>query len=222
MNIDYTFHWYPAFKILPKMLYGSITTIEIAFLSIILGIILGVILALAKNSNNKIIFSLANTWIEISRNTPALYQIYMVYFGLGTFGIYVGSFGALLIGITFNNSGYLAETFRGGLRAIPATQMKTGRSLGMNFFQSFIYIILPQLFRIVFHSVTNQTVLAILMTSLGVIVGMNTDLMGVTNELNALSFRTFEYFLFAAVLYYLITKIFLNSAYLLSFKLFKY
>ena len=46
--------------------------------------------------------------------------------------------------------------------------------------------------------------------------------MGVTNELNALSFRTFEYFLFAAVLYYLITKIFLNSAYLLSFKLFKY
>ena len=61
----------------------------------------------------------------------------MVYFGLGTFGIYVGSFGALLIGITFNNSGYLAETFRGGLRAIPATQMKTGRSLGMNFFQSF-------------------------------------------------------------------------------------
>ena len=213
MNIDYTFHWYPAFKILPKMLYGSITTIEIAFLSIIFGIILGAILALAKNSNNKIIFSIANTWIEISRNTPALYQIYMAY---------VGSFGALLIGITFNNSGYLAETFRGGLRAIPATQMKTGRSLGMNFFQSFIYIILPQLFRIVFHSVTNQTVLAILMTSLGVIVGMNTDLMGVTNELNALSFRTFEYFLFAAVLYYLITKIFLNSAYLLSFKLFKY
>ena len=46
------------------------------------------------------------------------------------------------------------------------------------------------------------------MTSLGVIVGMNTDLMGVTNELNSLSFRTFEYFLFAAILYYLITKIF--------------
>ena len=139
--MNYTFHWYPAFKLLPKMPYGSITTIEIAFLSIIFGIILGAILALAKNSNNKIIFSIANTWIEISRNTPALYQIYMAYFGLGTFGIYVGSFGALLIGITFNNSGYLAETFRGGLRAIPATQMKTGRSLGMNFFQSFIYLL---------------------------------------------------------------------------------
>ena len=109
--MNYTFHWYPAFKLLPKMLYGSITTIEIAFLSMLFGIILGAILALGKNSNNKIIFSLANTWIEISRNTPALYQIYMAYFGLGTFGIYVGSFGALLIGITFNNSGYLAETF---------------------------------------------------------------------------------------------------------------
>ena len=222
MNIDYTFHWYPAFKLLPKMLYGSITTIEVAFLSILLGIIIGAMLALAKNSNNRILISIANVWIEVSRNTPALYQIYMAYFGLGALGIYVGSFGALLIGITFNNAGYLAETFRGGLRAIPATQLKTGRSLGMNFFQSFVYIIFPQLFRIVFHSVANQTVWAILMTSLGVIIGMNTDLMGVTNELNALSFRTFEYFLLAAVLYYLITKVFLSTAYLVNLKLFKY
>ena len=220
--MNYTFHWYPAFKILPKMLIGSITTIEVAFLSILFGIIIGAILALGKNSKNKIYSSLASTWIEISRNTPALYQIYMAYFGLGTFGIYVGSFGALLIGITFNNAGYLAEIFRGGLRAIPNTQMKTARSLGMNFFQSYIYIIFPQLLKIVFYSITNQTVWAILMTSLGVIVGMNTDLMGVTNELNSLSFRTFEYFLFAAILYYLITKIFLGSAHLLSLKLFRY
>ena len=220
--MNYTFHWYPAFKLLPKMLIGSITTIEVAFLSILFGIIIAAILAIAKNSKNKIFSSFANTWIEISRNTPALYQIYMAYFGLGTFGIYVGSFGALLIGITFNNAGYLAETFRGGLRAIPSTQMKTARSLGMNFIQSFIYIIFPQLFRIVFHSIANQTVWAILMTSLGVIVGMNSDLMGVTNELNSLSFRTFEYFLLAAILYYLITKLFLGSAFLINLKLFRY
>ena len=220
--MNYTFHWYPAFKLLPKMLIGSITTIEVAFLSILFGIIIAVILVIAKNSNNKIFSSFANIWIEISRNTPALYQIYMAYFGLGTFGIYVGSFGALLIGITFNNAGYLAEIFRGGLRAIPSTQMKTARSLGMNFIQSFIYIIFPQLFRIVFHSIANQTVWAILMTSLGVIVGMNSDLMGVTNELNSLSFRTFEYFLLAAILYYLITKLFLGSAFLINLKLFRY
>ena len=108
------------------------------------------------------------------------------------------------------------------MRAIPSTQMKTARSLGMNFIQSFIYIIFPQLFRIVFHSIANQTVWAILMTSLGVIVGMNSDLMGVTNELNSLSFRTFEYFLLAAILYYLITKMFLGSAFLINLKLFRY
>lgn len=220
--MDYTFHWYPAFKLLPKMLVGSLTTIEVALLSILLGIALGALLALAKNSSNKLLSSFASSWIEVARNTPALYQIYMAYFGLGTFGIYVGSFGALLIGITFNNAGYLAETFRGGLRAIPATQMKTARSLGMNFAQAFIYVIFPQLFRTVFPSITNQTVWAILMTSLGVIVGMNTDLMGVTNELNALSFRTFEYFSLAAVLYYLITKLFLGAALLVNRKLFRY
>lgn len=220
--MDYTFHWYPAFKLLPKMLVGSITTIEVAFLSMLFGITIGIVLALAKNSNNKIFSLFAGCWIEVSRNTPALYQIYMAYFGLGAFGIYLGSFGALLVGISFNNAGYLAETFRGGLRAIPATQMKTARSLGMNYFQAFAYIIFPQLLKIVFYSVTNQTVWAILMTSLGVIVGMNTDLMGVTNELNSLSFRTFEYFSIAAILYYLITKLFLGSAYLLNRKMFRY
>jgi len=220
--MDYTFHWYPAFKLLPKMLVGSLTTIEVALLSILLGVVLGALLALAKNSGNRLLSSFASSWIEVARNTPALYQIYMAYFGLGTFGIYVGSFGALLIGITFNNAGYLAETFRGGLRAIPATQMKTARSLGMNFAQAFVYVIFPQLFRTVFPSITNQTVWAILMTSLGVIVGMNTDLMGVTNELNALSFRTFEYFSLAAVLYYLITKLFVGAAYLVNRKLFRY
>ena len=55
----------------------------------------------------------------------------MAYFGLGNFGIHLDRYVALLAGITFNNAGYLAETFRGALKAIPTTQTRAARSLGM-------------------------------------------------------------------------------------------
>ena len=81
---------------------------------------------------------------------------------------------------------------------------------------------LPQLFRTVFHPMMNQMVWAILMTSLGVIVGVNTDLAGVTQELNVRTFRTFEYFALAAVIYYLITKFVTLSARGIAARLFRY
>jgi polar amino acid transport system permease protein len=69
---------------------------------------------------------------------------------------------------------------------------------------------------------TNQMVWAVLMTSLGVVVGLNTDLTGVTQELNVKTFRTFEYFAAAAVIYYLISKVITLTARLIAWRLFRY
>jgi polar amino acid transport system permease protein len=219
---NYTFHWRPALQALPQMLEGALVTLEIAIISMVIGTIIGVLLALMSGSNNKAFKAIAATWIEVARNTPALFQIYMAYFGLGQLGIHLDSFAALLCGIAFNNAGYLAETFRGGLRAVPPTQARAARSLGFGAIQAFRMIVLPQMFRAVFHPMTNQMVWAILMTSLGVVVGLNTDLTGVTQELNVKTFRTFEYFAIAAVLYYLIAKIVTVGARLAAFRLFRY
>ncbi len=222
MNFDYTFHWRPALRALPDMLAGALVTLEVALLSMLLGVILAVLLALARNSSIAPLRMVAWTWIEVARNTPALFQIYMAYFGLASIGLYLDSLPALLAGITFNNAGYLAETFRGGLRAIPTTQTRAARSLGMGPVQAFIYVVLPQLFRIVFHPMTNQMVWAILMTSLGVVVGLNSDLTGVTQDLNVRTFRTFEFFAIAAVLYYLLAKGVTLMARLAAWRLFRY
>ena len=220
--MKYTFHWHQAFQALPDMLGGALVTIEIALLSMIVGVVCAIALALARNSTFRIARNLASLWIETARNTPALFQIYMIYFGLGSLGIFVDSFPALLAGIAFNNAGYLAETFRGGLRAIPPTQMRAARSLGMSAPQAFRLVVLPQLFRTMFHPMTNQMVWAILMTSLGVVVGLNSDLTGITQELNVRTFRTFEFFVMAAAIYYLITKTVTLSARLLAARLFRY
>lgn len=219
---EYTFHWRPILNALPDMLSGAWVTIQIAVLSMLIGTIAGVLLALARQSSNKPLYGFATAWVEGARNTPALFQVYMVYFGLGSLGIYLDSYPALLLGIAFNNAGYLAETFRGGLRAVPSTQMRAARSLGMSAPKAFLYVVLPQMFRIVFHPMTNQMVWAVLMTSLGVVVGLNTDLTGVTQELNVKTFRTFEYFAAAAVIYYLISKVITLTARLIAWRLFRY
>ena len=220
--MNYTFHWRPALQALPDMLWGALVTIEVAVLSMLLGTALAVLLALCSTSNLRALRIFAASWVELARNTPALFQIYMVYFGLGSFGLHLDSFPSLLIGITFNNAGYLAETFRGGLRAVPETQTRAARSLGFGPIAAFRLIVLPQMFRIVFHPMTNQMVWAILMTSLGVVVGLNNDLTGVTQELNVKTFRTFEFFTIAAIIYYLIAKFVTLSARLMAWRLFRY
>lgn len=218
----YTFHWRPALQALPQLLQGALVTLELAILSMLIGTVIGIGLALMRNSKSRILNAVASIWIEVARNTPALFQIYMAYFGLGQIGIRIDSFLALLAGIAFNNAGYLAETFRGGLRAVPETQVRAARSLGFGAPAAFRLIVLPQMFRVVFYPVTNQAVWAILMTSLGVVVGLNSDLTGVTQELNVRTFRTFEYFAIAAVIYYVIAKIVTLGARAIGWRLFRY
>ncbi|MCZ7933938.1 amino acid ABC transporter permease [Agrobacterium leguminum] len=219
---NYTFHWNQALKALPQLLDGAVVTLQIAILSMVIGLSCAIVLTLFRLSGNRILGAFAAVWVEIARNTPALFQIYMAHFGLGNFGIHLSPYTALLVGIAFNNAGYLAENFRGALKAIPDTQTRSGRSLGMTSMQTFRLIILPQMLRVAFLPATNQMVWAILMTSLGVTVGMNTDLAGVTQALNARSFRTFEFFALAAVIYYVIAKIVTLSARLLAARLFRY
>ena len=219
---SYNFHWNQAFKALPQMLEGALVTLQIALLSMAIGLALALALTLFRMSGNRILNGFATAWVEIARNTPALFQIYMVHFGLGGFGVHLSPYLSLLIGIAFNNAGYLAENFRGALKAIPDTQARAGWSLGMSKLEAFRYIVMPQMLRIAFPTITNQMVWAVLMTSLGVTVGMNSDLYGVTQDLNALTFRTFELFAMAAIIFYVIVKIIQAGAWLISRRLFRY
>lgn len=219
---DYNFHWRAALKALPDMLNGAWVTFETAALSMILGVTIALFLVFMRQGKNRLFRGFSATWISIARNTPSLFQVYILYFGLGSFGLHISSWAALLAGITINNAGYLAENFRGGLKAVPDTQLRAARSLGMSAPQAYRLIVIPQLLRIVFYPLTNQMVWAVLMTSMGVIVGLNNDLTGVTQDYNVKTFRTFEFFAIAAVLYYLIAKLIVVVARLLSWRLFRY
>jgi len=217
---NYKFHWNVVFDSFPQLLNGAFTTVHVSVLSMLLGIVIAVFLALGKMSTSKIFYSIANVWIEIARNTPALFLMYMAYFGLGAYGIHLSPYLSVFCALVFINAGYLAETFRGGFQSIPVTQYSAAKSLGMNDFKAYRYIILPQMFRRIYHPMTNQFVWSILMSSLGILVGMN-ELSGETQRLQSTSFRTLEFFIVAACMYFVITKLVLLAASLIAKRLFK-
>ncbi len=218
--MEYQFHWNIVFQKMPQLLHGAFVTLHLSVFAMLIGIVIAVLLAIAKMSSSRIYSIPATIWVEIARNTPALFQIYMAYFGLGAFGIHLSPYVAVLSALIFVNAGYLTETFRGGFQSIPKTQYSASKSLGMNGIQIYRYIILPQMFRRIYHPMTNQFVWSILMSSLGILVGMN-ELSGETQRLQSLSFRTLEFFIVAAIMYFIITKFVLLCASLASKRLFK-
>ena len=219
--MEYNFHWRPVFRKLPDLLEAGLVTLEVAVFSMLIGILLGLGLALIRMSGNRSIVWFAVGWIEIARNTPALLQLFFFGFGLGAFGIHLSPYFIVLCGLSFNNAGYLAENFRGGFGAVPDTQYRAARSLGMTAVQAYVRIVIPQVFRIVYHPMTNQMVWAVLMSSLGMLVGFR-ELTGETQFLASKTFRIFEYFLVAGVIYYVIVKIILAASRLLAWRLFRY
>ncbi|KQW72434.1 amino acid ABC transporter permease [Ensifer sp. Root127] len=221
-DFKYRFQWRQVYNHLPTMLDGAWVSFYTALLSMAVGIVIALTLLAMRRSQSRPLKAIAGTWVSIARNTPSLLQIYFLYFGLGACGINVSSWAALLAGVTFNNAGYLTENFRGGLNAVPDNQTRAARSLGMTAYQAYTLIVIPQLLRIVFYPITNQMIWALLMTSLGVVVGLNNDLMGVTKSLTDLSFRTFEYFAVAALIYYILAKLTFGVARIAGWKLFRY
>jgi polar amino acid transport system permease protein len=217
--MNYVPHWGTVWQARDALLEGARITLELTVLSMVIGTAIGVLLALAKRSDSRPLRLVAVSWIEVARNTPCLFQIYMAYFGLGTFGLHLNSYTAVLGALVFNNAGYMAEIIRGGLNALPRTQTIAARSLGMRPIQAYVYVILPQVMRIVYYPSTNQLMWALLNTSLGMTVGLQ-ELSGATAFQQSLTFRAFEFFAAAAVMYYVLAKLVMGVSRLVGMRLF--
>jgi len=219
--LDYNFHWRPVLKRLPELLDAGLLTMEVAVLSMIIGVVIGLLLALARMSGPAPLRWFASGWVELARNTPVLFQLFFFGFGIGAFGVHLSPYFIVLAGLAFNNAGYLAENFRGGFQAVPETQVRAARSLGMTATQTYVRIIIPQVLRIVYHPMTNQMVWAVLMSSLGMMVGFR-ELSGETQFFASKTYRIFEYFAATALIYYVIVKIILAGSKLAARRLFRY
>ena len=110
--------------------------------------------------------------MNIIRGTPAFLQIYIAFFGLPLAGVKVDEYVLGVIVMAMNSSAYLCEIFRAGIQSIPKGQNEAARSLGMNAFQTLLYVMIPQTFRNVLPTLTSEFILLYKDTSLLAAVGV--------------------------------------------------
>jgi polar amino acid transport system permease protein len=146
----------------------------------------------------------AQAYVEVIRNTPALVQLFVLYYGLPELGIRVPAIPSLILALGINNGAYLAEIFRGGLQSVRRGQLEAAAAIGLPQRTTFLQVVLPQAFRSIWPAVTNQSIQVVLGTSLGTIVGVAE----LTNEamfINSRTFRTWEVLIVLTLGYALLT-----------------
>jgi polar amino acid transport system permease protein len=201
--------FYFEWAFLPKLAQGLLLTVEITAACISLGFVLGVILALGRVYGRRIVSPLCSVYIHFFRGTPLLTQLFIVYFGLPNWGIRLSPFLSGVLALGLNTAAYQAEYFRGAIQAVQRGQMMAARSMGMSKLQAIRYVILPQAFRIVIPSWSNELILMLKYSSIVFSISLY-DLMGVGKRIAARHFNYFEVFIVVA-LFYLVLVLFISQ-----------
>jgi len=175
-------------------------TLEISVLAVICSLPIGLGLAFLRTSRHLALRIPAAIYVEVLRNVPLLVIIYILFYGLPGYGLTLGAFTSGIAALTLNGSAYLTEVFRGGLIAIPRGQFEAARSLGLPQRHVLGSVVIPQLFRITFPALGNQVVGLILGSALVSVIGIN-ELTHVSYVIGSRTFRYFEVFVVAGVLY---------------------
>ena len=186
----------------PLYVEAAKLTLKIAIIGISGSFLLGFIGSLIRYYKVPFVQNIVGAYIELSRNTPLLIQLFFLYFGLPKLGIIISSEACAIIGIIFLGGSYMSEAFRSGLEAIAEIQTETGLSVGLSKFQVFWYIILPQAVTISIPAFSANVIFLIKETSVFSAVAL-ADLMYVAKDLIGLYYKT-EEALFLLVISYLI------------------
>lgn len=187
----------------PMYVEAAKLTISIAFWGILLSTFWGFICCVIRYYKVPILQRIIGVYIELSRNTPLLIQLFFLYFGLPKLGIILSSEACGVLGLTFLGGSYMAEAFRSGLEAIPISQTESGLSLGLTKWQVLRYIIIPQAAVVSLPAFTANTIFLIKETSVFSVVAL-ADLMYVAKGLIGLYYKTDESLLMLVVSYLLL------------------
>lgn len=194
----------------PYYVEGLKYTVILALFAVLFGICLGIALALMKLSAVKPLKMFAIAYIHFIRGTPILVQIYIVYFGLYSFGINLTDNVAGVAALAINSGAYVAEIVRAGIEAVDRGQIEAAASLGMSTFATTRLIIIPQAIKNILPALCNEFIVVTKNTSMLSIIGIH-DLMYNTDTIRGNTLLAFEPLIVTALIYftvsYIVTKI---------------
>lgn len=199
----------------PMFLRGAGVTLFIAILSTILGTLIGLIVGVIRTIPRadkgikrvvlKIVDFLLACYIEFFRGTPMMVQAMVIFYGTPLlFGYQLNVMGAAIFIVTINTGAYMAEIVRGGIISIDKGQFEAAQAIGMTHVQTMVHIVLPQVIRNILPATGNEFVINIKDTSVLSIISV-TELFFQTRSVSGVTFKTFETFLIAALIYLVMT-----------------
>lgn len=189
----------------PLLIAGACITVEITALTVFFGMIIGICVSLVRMSDFKILRWMGNVYVDFIRGTPLLIQIFLVYFALPSIiGHRVDAYFAAISACSINSGAYMAEVFRGGIQSIDIGQMEAGRSLGMTWWQTMRYIILPQAFKRIIPPLGNEFIAMLKDSSLVSVIGFE-ELTRRGQLIIARTYASFEIWMAVAIIYLILT-----------------
>jgi glutamate/aspartate transport system permease protein len=208
------FDWDVIQRSLPYLfLEGMRFTVTLTVLAMAGGIIFGTLLAMMRLSSFKLVSLPAGAYVNLMRSIPLVLVIFWFYFLVPYIGawitgadrpIQVGAFYSALVTFTMFEAAYYCEIMRAGIQSIPRGQVWSGYALGLNYWQTMGYVVLPQAFRNMIPVLLTQTIILFQDTSLVYVISA-TDFLGAAAKIANRDYRLVEMYTFAAVVYFVIS-----------------
>ena len=178
-------------------------TLRIAFFGIIFSLILGAFCSMVQYFKIPVIRRIVGVYIELSRNTPLLVQLYFIYYGLPKIGISLSGEMCAIIGLIFLGGSYMSEAFRSGLDSVEKPQLESAANLGFSRAQTMRYIVFPQALATSVPALCANIIFMIKETSVVSAIAV-VDLMYVAKDLIGLYYDTGEALFMLVIAYLLI------------------
>ena len=194
-------------------LEGCKNTLILALFSVLIGTLGGTLLSLCRMSKFKPLKYIAVAIVEFVRGTPLMVQLMFIFYGLPMIGVtfpdisFIPNFSRFMAGVvamSLNSSAYVSEIIRSGIQAVDPGQMEAARSIGFTYGESMRKVILPQAVKNILPALGNEFVTVIKESSIVSVIGI-ADLMFRTNDVIAVTYRSLQALLIAALLYFVMT-----------------
>lgn len=184
-------NWHYIIQAAPRFFHAAKLTLELAAYGIALSLAVGLAAAVCMAYRLPVLDRLSRGYVELSRNTPLLIQLFFLYYGLPKIGIKIDGFTCGVMALVFLGGGYMAEALRAGLLAVPKGQTEAAKAIGLGNVQIFRYVVLPQAWAVSLPAIAANVLFLIKETSVIGAVSV-AELMFVTKDIIGMDYKTNE------------------------------
>ena len=188
---------------LPMFAKGFELTLWLSFVGVVGSIIVGVVVSLIQYFKVPVLHQIGSIYVEISRNTPLLIQLFFLYYAFPVIGIKLGAELSGIIGLIFLGGSYMAEGFTGGFVGVPKNQIESGKAIGLSQWQLARFVVFPQGFSLSVPAMAANIIFLIKETSIFTVIAIP-ELTNTALDLIGMYYRSNEYLLVLVVAYAII------------------